>query len=99
MSNMATSSTTPESSTTALNHLGFIESSVNYVVDGSFQALDAGLDAAVKYAGDTCRPCAETIKQRTSEIAKSTAAATKQGTTSVLQRLDPTVRILYPMHS
>ncbi len=90
---MESASSTPEGAARPLNHLGFVETSVHSVVDGSCQALDAGLDAAVRYSGDTYRPRAEAIKQRTSDLAKRTACAAKQGTADALRKVDPTVRV------
>ena len=92
---MASASSSPEGAARPLNHLGFVETSVHSVVDGSCQALDAGLDAAVRYSGDTCRPRAEDFKQRTSDLAKKTAFAAKQRTADALRKLDPTVRMRF----
>ena len=88
---MNTPSSTPEAADRPLNRLGLVETSVHSIVDGSCKALDAGLDAAVRYSGDACRPSAEAIKQRTSDYARRTAHAAKQGTADVLNKLDPTV--------
>ena len=92
-------SSTPEGAARRLNHLGFVETSVHSVVDGSCQALDAGLDAAVRYSGDTCRPRAEDFKQRTSGLAKRTAYAAKQSTADALRKLDPTVRMRFVLRA
>ena len=88
---MNASSSTPEATERPLNRLGFVETSVHSIVDGSCKALDAGLGAAVHYSGDTCRPSVEAIRQQTSDYARKTALAAKQGTADVLKKLDPTV--------
>ena len=79
-----------------LNHLGFVESSVQRVVDGSCKALDAGFDTAVHYSGDTCRPRVVSAKQQSSDFARRTADSTKESTAKLLKKLDPTVSSLSP---
>lgn len=91
LSTMAAPPPVSDASGRPLNHLGFIDTSVKQAVDGSCKMLEAGLNAAVTYTGDSCRPCVEDFQRQTSETARKAGQATKECTRSVLEKVDPKV--------
>ena len=89
---MANMTSADEGTSTRLsNYLGFIDTSIARIVDGSCEVLETGLRDAVNLAGERCRPYAEEIERQTSHHARKAAHTTKEGTTAVLQKLDPMV--------
>jgi hypothetical protein len=97
LSTMAAQAPMSDASGRPLNHLGFIDTSVKRVADGSCELLEAGLNAAVRYAGDSCRPCVEDVQRRASVTARKAGHATKERTRSILEKVDP--KVLRPASS
>ena len=89
MSNM--SAADEGASTRVSKPLGFIDTSIAKIVDGSCDLLEAGLREAEQLVGERYRPYAEKIGRQTSHHARKAAHTTKEGTTTMLQKLDPVV--------
>lgn len=89
MSNM--SAADEGTSTRVHKHLGFIDTSIARLVDGSCDLLETGLREAEQLVGERYRPYAEKIGRQTSHHARKAAHTTKEGTTTMLQKLDPVV--------
>ena len=78
-------------STRVAKHLGFIDTSIARLVDGSCDLLETGLREAEQLVGERYRPYAEKIGRQTSHHARKAAHTTKEGTITMLQKLDPVV--------
>ena len=87
MMNSADDSTTSRPS----SRLSSIDSSIARVLDGSCEVLETGLREAANLAGESCRPYVENIGRRTSHHARKAAHTTKEGTSTMLHKLDPMV--------
>ena len=78
-------------STRVSKHLGFIDTSIARIVDGSCDLLETGLREAEQLVGERYRPYAEKVGRQTSHHARKAAHSTKEGTITMLQKLDPVV--------